>query len=182
MTAEERERAGAGEPAAEELLPKELARAQAAPPVPRASDWLPPGEEAAPSSIAAMAAEAEKLASDSAPAAERELEPPAWVASEPPREAEAEPAPEPEAAWEPPAEGERPRARRVAPGEAAAGTISLSLAELDELRGLGMSVTQAKRVIRYREQRNGFTDLDELDRMPGFPRDFLARIRDRVVP
>ena len=40
--------------------------------------------------------------------------------------------------------------------------ISLSSADYDELRGLGMSVTQAKRVIRYREERGGFGSVEEL--------------------
>jgi DNA uptake protein ComE-like DNA-binding protein len=105
-----------------------------------------------------MAAAAEELAAgwEAATLPERDLEPPAWVTGEP------DETPEP------------------APGESN-GTITLSSAEFDDLRGLGMSVTQAKRVLRYREQRGGFTDLDELERVPGFPREFLAEIRDRVV-
>ena len=108
-------------------------------------------------SIAAMAAAAEELAagSEAVTLPERDLEPPAWVTGEP-------------AAVEPAAESN--------------GTISLSSAELDDLRGLGMSVTQAKRVLRYREQRGGFTDFGELERVPGFPHELLVEIRDRVVP
>ena len=53
--------------------------------------------------------------------------------------------------------------------------VSLSEADFDELRELGMSVTQAKRVMRYREERGGFSSLEELDRVPGFPRNFLDR-------
>ena len=60
--------------------------------------------------------------------------------------------------------------------------ISLSSADYDELRGLGMSVTQAKRVIRYREENNGFRSVDELDDVPGFPRAFLNEIKDQLVP
>ena len=45
-----------------------------------------------------------------------------------------------------------------------------------------MSVTQAKRVIRYRDERGGFTSVDELDEVPGFPRDFLDELKDRLVP
>ena len=77
--------------------------------------------------------------------------------------------------------GEPDQTPEPEPGESN-GTISRSSAEFDDLRGLGMSVTQAKRVLRYREQRGGFTDLDELERVPGFPREFLAEISDRVVP
>ena len=60
--------------------------------------------------------------------------------------------------------------------------ISLSAADFDELRGLGMSVTQAKRVIRYRDERGGFDSVDELDEVPGLPADFLDDIKDRLVP
>ena len=62
------------------------------------------------------------------------------------------------------------------------GPVSLSEADFDELRGLGMSITQAKRVIRYREERGGFQTLDELDRVPGFPRNFLDSVKERLVP
>jgi DNA uptake protein ComE-like DNA-binding protein len=60
--------------------------------------------------------------------------------------------------------------------------LSLSDASFDELRDIGLSVTQAKRVIRYREENNGFTDVSELDRVPGFPKAFLTRLKDDVVP
>jgi DNA uptake protein ComE-like DNA-binding protein len=161
------------------------------------------GDEVEPTSIAAMAAEAESLASDSeaATAAEPELEPPSWVAVEPKRvarsgpeaetEAEAEPEPvaksqpepEPETQAEPEPEPPRRSAPAVEPDPAPAeGMVSLSLAEFKELRELGMSVTQAKRVIRYREERNGFRTLDELDQVPGFPRTFLSGVKERLVP
>ena len=50
-------------------------------------------------------------------------------------------------------EDEAPVATRRAAPE---GMVSLSAAGFDELRELGMSVTQAKRVIRYRDERDGF--------------------------
>ena len=87
------------------------------------------------------------------------------------------PEPEPESESRP-----EPEPGAVEPAGESNGTISLSSAEFDDLRGLGMSVTQAKRVLRYREQRGGLTDFDELERVPGFPREFLAEISDRVVP
>ncbi|MGH2987179.1 MAG: helix-hairpin-helix domain-containing protein [Solirubrobacterales bacterium] len=160
-------------------------------------------DEVEPTSIAAMAAEAESLASDSeaATAAEPELEPPSWVAvepkpvarsrreaeteaeAEPEPEAKSEPEPEPEAEAEPDPESPRRSAPAVEPDHAPAeGMVSLSLAEFKELRELGMSVTQAKRVIRYREERNGFRTLDELDQVPGFPRTFLSGVKERLVP
>jgi DNA uptake protein ComE-like DNA-binding protein len=45
-----------------------------------------------------------------------------------------------------------------------------------------MSVTQAKRVIRYREEGGGFKSVDELDQVPGFPRTFLNGVKERLVP
>ena len=126
-------------------------------------------------SIAAMAAAAEELAagSEAATLPERDPEPPAWVTGEP----DETPEPEPESESRP-----EPEPAAVEPAGESNGRISLSSAEFDDLRGLGMSVTQAKRVLRYREQRGGFTDFDELERVPGFPREFLAEISDRVVP
>jgi DNA uptake protein ComE-like DNA-binding protein len=54
-------------------------------------------------------------------------------------------------------------------------------ATFDDLCGLGMSATQAKRVIRYRDER-GLTDPDELDQVPGFPENFLAEVKNQLVP
>lgn len=143
-------------------------------------------------SIEAMAAEAESLAADSKAthAAEPVLEPPPWVAAAPPEassdpEPAAETKPEPEARVEPEPKAE-PEPRQPSPAatddDGAENRVSLSRADFDELRELGMSVTQAKRVIRYRDERNGFRTLDELDQVPGFPRSFLSGVKERVVP
>ena len=69
----------------------------------------------------------------------------------------------------------------AAPSDAG-GMVSLSSAGVDELQSLGMSVTQAKRVIRYREERDGFRSIEELDDVPGFPRTFLDQIKGRLIP
>ncbi len=99
--------------------------------------------------------------------ADDELEAPEWVMDEGPADDEAE---EDEDAAP---DGDYP---------AQEGLVSLSEADFDELHGLGMSITQAKRVIRYREERGGFQTLDELDRVPGFPRNFLDSVKGRLVP
>jgi capsular exopolysaccharide synthesis family protein len=57
--------------------------------------------------------------------------------------------------------------------------VSLNSATLEELRALGMSVTQAKRVLDYRE-RSGFSSVDELDSVPGFPRKLTSEIKPRL--
>ena len=86
-------------------------------------------------------------------------------------EATAESVPEPEP---PPAE------RNEAPPPE--GVTSLSQASFEELRELGMSVTQAKRIIRHRDAHGGFRSVDELDDVPGFPKSFLSEMKGRLVP
>ncbi len=44
-----------------------------------------------------------------------------------------------------------------------------------------MSVTQAKRVIRWRDEGAGFTSVEDLDQVPGFPKSFLNTIKDRIT-
>ena len=58
--------------------------------------------------------------------------------------------------------------------------MTLSDASFEELRDLGMSVTQAKRVIRWRDEGQGFSSVDDLDQVPGFPKDFLTSIKDQL--
>ena len=50
----------------------------------------------------------------------------------------------------------------------------------DELRGLGMSVTQANRVIAYRDRMGGFDSLDDIDRVPGFPPGLLDDVKKQL--
>jgi DNA uptake protein ComE-like DNA-binding protein len=111
-------------------------------------------------SISEMAAEAESLAAGSTAASEQdpELEPPAWVAGE-----------------AQPAAGDGWSALPEA-------GVSLNGADLEQLHELGMSPTQARRVLNYREQRDGFESVDELDDLPGFPPELLAEIKRRLVP
>lgn len=91
-------------------------------------------------------------------------------------------------------QNEAPKPRRLARPEPAGATrpsprapkteptVSLSKAGVDELREVGMSITQARRIIRYREQHGDFGAVEELDQVPGFPEKFLARIKDRLAP
>jgi DNA uptake protein ComE-like DNA-binding protein len=62
-----------------------------------------------------------------------------------------------------------------------ADAVSLSTASAEELRGLGMSPTQARRVLRHRA-RHGFTSVDELDGLPGFPDEFLSDLKRSLEP
>ncbi len=45
-----------------------------------------------------------------------------------------------------------------------------------------MSVTQAERVLSYREEHGGFGSLEELAEVPGLPEPFLDQVRGRLVP
>jgi len=74
-------------------------------------------------------------------------------------------------------------AREPTPAAApAGGQVSLNSGSFEDYRGLGMSVTQAKRVVAYREQlQGGYSSLDDLDRVPGFPKQFLAELKQRLT-
>jgi DNA uptake protein ComE-like DNA-binding protein len=58
--------------------------------------------------------------------------------------------------------------------------IALNEANYEDLRELGLSVTQTGRVLAYREKHGQFSSLDELDQIPGFPRAFLSRVKTRL--
>jgi len=78
-----------------------------------------------------------------------------------------------------------PAADRLAepspPPGAEEGPVSLNDATYDDLRNLELSVTQAGRVLAYRERAGGFRSLDELDRIPGLPRSFLDQLKGRLT-
>ena len=77
----------------------------------------------------------------------------------------------------------RPRVTTVAPATGAAesdGEVDLNAASYDDLRGLDLTITQAKRVIAYRERSGGFSSLDQLDDLPGFPDEVRAELKRRV--
>jgi DNA uptake protein ComE-like DNA-binding protein len=61
------------------------------------------------------------------------------------------------------------------------GLLDLNDATFEQLRSLGMSVTQATRVIAYRERQDGFADIDDLDAVPGFPKAFLAELKQELT-
>jgi DNA uptake protein ComE-like DNA-binding protein len=50
------------------------------------------------------------------------------------------------------------------------GGIDLNTASFEQLRALGLSVTQAARVIGQREQHGGFSAVDDVDAIVGIPR------------
>jgi competence protein ComEA len=68
-----------------------------------------------------------------------------------------------------------------APAEPGDGeALDINTASFEELRGLGISVTQASRVIAARESNGGYATLDELDELPGFSAEQLATLKRTV--
>jgi competence ComEA-like helix-hairpin-helix protein len=86
---------------------------------------------------------------------------------------------EPEAE-DPPATGEHTEEQPLPPAsQASSGAVSLATASVDDLRRIGMSTRQAKRVVRYRDER-GLDSVEALRNVPGFSRSFVERIRQRI--
>jgi DNA uptake protein ComE-like DNA-binding protein len=75
------------------------------------------------------------------------------------------------------AEPEPPSAPDQAPPGAKA---NLNSSDYDELRAVGMSVTQANRVIAYRARLGGYSSADDLERVPGFPTELIEELRARL--
>jgi competence ComEA-like helix-hairpin-helix protein len=59
--------------------------------------------------------------------------------------------------------------------------LSLNEATFEQLRGTGMSVTQATRVIAYRERVSGFDSVEELGSVPGFQESQLSELKERLT-
>ena len=66
------------------------------------------------------------------------------------------------------------------PPSAAIGAVNINTASFEELRGAEFSVTQATRVLAYRERFGGYSSVDDLARVPGFSPETIAAIRDRI--
>lgn len=58
--------------------------------------------------------------------------------------------------------------------------VSLSSATFEDLRALGLSVTQATRLLSRREKQGGFESVDDLDELPGFPSSLRAELKSKV--
>jgi DNA uptake protein ComE-like DNA-binding protein len=72
------------------------------------------------------------------------------------------------------------RAAAGAGGRDEAGRLELNSASVEGLRGLGLSITQAARLVANREARGGFASLEELDAVPGLPAEQRAELRERA--
>ena len=60
------------------------------------------------------------------------------------------------------------------------GKLDLNEATFEELRALGLSVTQSARLIAYRDVRSGYESLDELEEIPGLPKETLRELRSHL--
>jgi DNA uptake protein ComE-like DNA-binding protein len=94
--------------------------------------------------------------------------PPEPASASPPA---AEPAPAPEAGPDQP----------TVESPAAKPPLNLNEATYEQLRERSLSVTQTGRVLAYRDRVGGFTSLDELDSIPGFPHSFLEELKRNLT-
>jgi O-antigen ligase/DNA uptake protein ComE-like DNA-binding protein len=87
---------------------------------------------------------------------------------------------EPAAIDRPPGEPEEPGPAPT-PRPEESDLVSLNAGSFEDYRELGMSVTQAKRVIAYRERVGGYSAVHDLDQVPGFPKAFLAELKRKLM-
>ena len=83
----------------------------------------------------------------------------------------------PERPVEPPPEDEPKPVAVPEPGE----RVNLNTATFEQLREIGMSVTQSNRVLAYRERLDGFKSVDDLDAVPGIPGSFLGVVKAKLT-
>jgi competence ComEA-like helix-hairpin-helix protein len=73
------------------------------------------------------------------------------------------------------------RASKATRSRRRGGLLDLNKATFEQLREVGLSVTQATRVIAYRERKEGFASVDDLETVPGIPKKLLNEIRDQLT-
>ena len=61
------------------------------------------------------------------------------------------------------------------------GTERLNGASFEKLREVGLSVSQARRVLECRERQGGFASVDELDVVPGLPHELLGQLKAELT-
>ncbi|MBK5231573.1 MAG: helix-hairpin-helix domain-containing protein [Thermoleophilia bacterium] len=107
-------------------------------------------------------------------------QPPAAPVPEPPR---AEPAPPPPA---PPVQAAQPVKSPLfggglPGGTGSSGSLNLNSATFEELRDADLSVTQATRILAYRERFGGYRSVEDLEKVPGFPAELIESLRGRIT-
>ena len=58
--------------------------------------------------------------------------------------------------------------------------VDINAASFEQLRAVGLSVTQVGRLLAVRERVGGFESVDEVDSVPGFPQEFLDSVKERL--
>jgi competence protein ComEA len=61
------------------------------------------------------------------------------------------------------------------------GDLDVNEVTFEQLREVGLSITQSARVIAYRDTRGGFDSLDELDEIPGLPKESRETLKDLLT-
>jgi DNA uptake protein ComE-like DNA-binding protein len=72
-----------------------------------------------------------------------------------------------------------PPAPEPPPAAASGSSISLNTVSFEQLRSQGLSVTQATRLLAHRERIGSFQSVDDLDEVPGLPKDQLDDLKRR---
>jgi hypothetical protein len=80
----------------------------------------------------------------------------------------------------------RAAAKPVAPGRdgrrgAGDGRLDLNQASFAELRSLNLSVTQSHRLLAYGKRVGGYESIEQLDDVPGFPKEVRERLKRQVI-
>lgn len=65
--------------------------------------------------------------------------------------------------------------------EGTGAPVAINTATYEDLRGLGLSVTQTGRLLAARQRTGSFQTLDELDGIPGFPSTFLDQLKEKLT-
>jgi capsular polysaccharide biosynthesis protein len=73
-----------------------------------------------------------------------------------------------------------PEPDRSAPPSEPDGPVDLNEVTYEELRTLDLTMTQARRLLAYRDRRGGFSSLSDIDEVPGFPEYVLEDLKRRV--
>jgi capsular exopolysaccharide synthesis family protein len=61
------------------------------------------------------------------------------------------------------------------------GPVDLNQVTFEELRALDLSITQARRLLTYRDRWGGFSSVDQIDELPGFPEPVREELKQRVT-
>jgi len=80
----------------------------------------------------------------------------------------------------------RAAAKPLAPGRdgrrgARDGRLNLNQASFVELRSLNLSITQSHRLLAYRKRIGGYGSIEQLDDVPGFPKDVRERLKRQLI-